>query len=146
MPVTEVRAIRQSYFATMGIPLLRGRDFTAQDGASGQSVFIVNQSLAAKYFAGEDPVGRRITVDMGAHPLPGEIVGITADVRDQKLGAASTATVFYPHAALPIGYMSFVVRTDSDPQGIARAIPQVVHSLDPNQPVVDIRTMDQVLL
>jgi putative ABC transport system permease protein len=144
-PSTEVRAIQPRYFATMGIPLLRGRDFSWQDNNPDRPVFIINQSLASRYWSNEDPIGQRITVDMGAKPMPGEIVGIAADSRDQKLDGAAAPTVFYAHPGLPIGYMSFVVRTEGDPAAVARAIPQIVHGLDPNQPVVDIRTMDQVL-
>jgi MacB-like protein len=54
----------------MGIPLLRGRDFTAQDNSPNRPVFIINQSLASKYWPNEDPIGQRITVDMGANPAP----------------------------------------------------------------------------
>ena len=130
----------------MGIPLLRGRDFTAQEGTDNRPVFILNQFLAAKYWPNEDPIGHRITVDMGSDPEPGEIVGIVADTRDQKLDGGAAPTVFYPHAALPIGYMSFVIRTVADPASIARAIPQVIHSIDPQQPIAEIRTMEQVLV
>jgi putative ABC transport system permease protein len=123
VPITDVRAIQPRFFRTMGIPLLRGRDFTPQDGGGNRPLFIINQSLAAKYWPNEDPIGQRITVNMGNDPKPGEIVGIT---RDQKLNGGATPTVFYPHPALPIGYMSFVARTDSDPASLSRAIPQVI--------------------
>jgi len=145
-PTTEVRAIRPNYFRTMGIPLLRGRDFTDRDADPDRPVFVINESLAVKYWPGEDPIGQRITVDMGAKPMPGEIVGIAASVKDQTLDGASAPCVFYPHPALPIGYMSFVVRTSGAPAALAKAIPQIVHSIDPHQPVVDIQTMDQMLL
>jgi ABC-type antimicrobial peptide transport system permease subunit len=82
---------------------------------------------------------------MREKPAPGEIVGIVADVKDHRLDGNITPSVFYPHPALPIGYMSFVVRTASAPQYLAGAIAHVVHSLDSHQPVADIRTMDQVL-
>jgi putative ABC transport system permease protein len=141
-----VRAIQPRFFATMGVPLLRGRDFGAQDNSPDRPVFIINQSLAAKYWPNEDPIGQRITVDMGTNPAPGEIVGIAADARDQRLDGETAPTVFYAHPGLPLGYMSLVVRTAGDPAPIARAIPQVVHSLDPNQPVADVRMMDEVLL
>ncbi|SPF55929.1 conserved membrane hypothetical protein [Candidatus Sulfopaludibacter sp. SbA4] len=130
----------------MGIPLLRGRDFTDRDADPDRPVFVINESLAVKYWPGEDPIGQRITVDMGAKPMPGEIVGIAASVKDQTLDGASAPCVFYPHPALPIGYMSFVVRTSGAPAALAKAIPQIVHSIDPHQPVVDIQTMDQMLL
>jgi putative ABC transport system permease protein len=145
MPVTDVRAVRPKYFQTMGIPLLRGRDFTDADGSTDHPLFIINQSMAARYWPDEDPIGRRITVDMGAHAAPGEIVGIVADTRDQKLEGQTGPTVFYPHPALPIGYMSVVVRTSGDPNALRGAIVQAAHSIDPQQPVVDIQSLDQML-
>ncbi len=145
-PVTEVRAIQPGYFRTMGIPLLRGRDFTDRDGSADHPVFIINQSLAAQYWPNEDPIGQRITVAMTSKPMPGEIVGIAADVKDQALDGKTAPSVFYAHPGLPIGYMTLVVRTSGDPAALGTAVQRVVHSLDPNQPVADMQTMDQMLL
>ena len=144
-PVTEVRAIQPAYFRTMGIPLLRGRDFTDHDNDPDHPVFIINQSLAAKYWPDENPIGQRITVSMTNKPMPGEIVGIAADVKDQALDGKTAPSVFYAHPGLPIGYMTLVVRTSGDPAALGTAIQGVVHSLDHNQPVADIQTMDQML-
>ncbi len=144
-PVTEVRTILPHYFRTMGIALLRGRDFTGGEADPAHPVFIVNQSLAAKYWPNQDPIGQRITVDMTDKPVPGEIVGIVADVKDTTLDGGSSPCVFYPLTALPSGYMSFVVRTVGDPAALARAVVQVVHSVDRHQPVVDIQTLDQMM-
>ncbi len=145
-PLTQVRVIRPNYFRTMGIPLIRGRDLTENDGDPSHPIFIINESLARKYWHNEDPIGQRITVDMTAKPMPGEVVGIAADVKDQRLNGETAPSVFYAHPSLPIGYMSFVVRTTGDPATLGRAITQIAHSVDPNQPVVDIQTMDQMLL
>src|SRR5262249_23686871 len=108
--------------------------------------FIINQLLATRYWPYQDPLGQRILVDMTARPMPGVIVGITADVKDQMLDGKPAPTVFYAHPTLPIGYMSFVIRTSQDPTALASAIMRVVHSIDPNQPVADVQTMDHMLL
>ena len=121
-PVTEVRAIQPGYFRTMGIPLLRGRDFTDRDGSADHPVFIINQSLAAQYWPNEDPIGQRITVAMTSKPMPGEIVGIAADVKDQALDGKTAPSVFYAHPGLPIGYMTLVVRTSGDPAALGTAV------------------------
>ncbi|HEY1337540.1 MAG TPA: ABC transporter permease, partial [Bryobacteraceae bacterium] len=145
-PFTEVRSVLPGYFRTMGIPLLRGRDFTERDGSPEHPVLIVNQTLAKKHWPNDDPIGKRITVYIGREPAPGVIVGIVADTRDKTLDGGGAPTVYYPHPGLPISLMSFVVRTSGDPAALGKAVTQVVHSLDPNQPVSDIQTMDQMLV
>ncbi len=144
-PVTEVRSIEPGYFRTMGIPLLRGRDFTVRDGSPEHPVFIINRSLAAKYWPGEDPLGQRIVVEMTRNRVYGEIVGIAADVKDHALDGHTEPSVFYAYPGLPIGLMTLVVRTAGEPAPLGTAIQEIVHSLDCNQPVTAIQTMDEML-
>ncbi len=143
-PVTDVRTVLPNYFRTMGIPLLRGRDFTERDTAEAPRPFVINQALAQKYWQNEDPIGKRIAVHMGDAVL-GEIVGIVADIKDQTLDGQILPTVFYPHSHLTYSGMTLVVRATGDVSGLARSVTGVVRSLDPNQPVADIRTMNEVL-
>jgi putative ABC transport system permease protein len=144
-PMTEVRSIEPGYFRTMGIPLLRGRDFTDRDGSPEHPVFIINRSLAEKYWPTEDPIGQRISVEMTRNRVFGEIVGIAADVKDQALDGHTEPSVFYAYPGLPIGLMALVVRTSGDPAALGAAVRDIVHSLDRNQPVAEIQTMDQML-
>jgi len=143
-PVTDVRTIHPNYFRTMGIPLLRGRDFTERDTAEAPRTFVINQALTRKYWPNEDPIGQRIAVFMGDQVF-GEIVGIVADIKDQTLDANVLPTVFYAHPHLTYGSMTLVVRATGDPAALAKAVTGVVRSLDPNQPVADIRAMEEVL-
>src|SRR5436309_6525189 len=97
-PVTDVRVVHPNYFRTMGTPLLKGRDFDRRDTPDSPRVFVINQALARKYWPDEDPIGKKISVAMDDENPYGEIIGIVADVKDQKLDADVLPTVFYPHA------------------------------------------------
>ena len=144
-PVTDVRVVHPNYFRTMGTPLLKGRDFDRRDTPDSPRVFVINQALARKYWPDEDPIGKKISVAMDDENPYGEIIGIVADVKDQKLDADVLPTVFYPHAHLQMPIMSLVVRIAGDPAPVAQALTQVIRSLDPNQPVADVRLMEEVI-
>ncbi len=143
-PVTDVRTVHPNYFRTMGIPLLRGRDFSERDTAEAPRVFVINQTLARKHWPNEDPLGKRIAVRMGDDSL-GEIVGIAGDIKDQTLEADVLPTVFYSHSHLTYAFMNLVVRSTGNPTAQAKAVTDVVRSLDPNQPVAEVRAMDAVI-
>ena len=144
-PVTDVRVVHPNYFRTMGTPLLKGRDFDRRDTPDSPRVFVINQALARKYWPDEDPIGKKISVAMDDENPYGEIIGIVADVKDQKLDADVLPTVFYPHAHLQMSIMSVVVRIAGDPAPVAQALTQVIRSLDPNQPVAEVRLMEEVI-
>ena len=144
-PVTQVRSVRPAYFRTLGIPFLKGRDFNEGEGTPDRPALIVNNALARQQFPDENPVGRVMTVVMGRRPMPGVIVGVVADTRDKQLDGESLPTVYYSQSSLPIGYMSLVVRTTGDPASLGRAVLQIVHAIDPNQPVMDVQPLDEML-
>jgi putative ABC transport system permease protein len=75
-PTTDVRVITPNFFSTMGMPLLKGRIFDDQDVAAGRRVLVINDAFAKKYFPGEDPVGKRVTISWDRPPLPDEIIGV----------------------------------------------------------------------
>ena len=144
-PGTNVRVADASYFATMGIPLLRGRNFTDFEDAEARHVIIVSESLARRYFPGEDPLGKRITVPMSEKPVPTEIVGIVGDVRYDSLTDEAEPTVYFPHPELTYEFMTLVIRTTGDPAEMAPAVRRELSAIDPDQPVSDVRTMNQVM-
>jgi len=144
-PSTNVRVSDAGYFTTMQIPLLRGRTFTDQEMNEVKSVIVINEAMARKHFAGEDPIGKRITVPMSDKPVPTEIIGIVGDVRYDSLVDAPEPTVYFPHPDLTYAFMTFVVRTTGDPLEIAPAVRRELAALDPEQPVSDLRSMNQVM-
>ena len=144
-PKTNVRVSDPGYFSAMGIPLLRGRNFTDQEAVEAKHVVLISKSLAERYFPGEDPLGKRITVPMSEKPVPTEVIGMVGDVRYDSLTDQAEPTVYLPHPELTYGFMTLVIRTDGDPAAMAPAVRGELMAMDPDQPVSDVRTMDQVM-
>ena len=145
-PSTNVRVADAGYFGAINIPLLRGRNFTNYEDAEPHNVVLVSESFAQKYFPGEDPIGKRVAVEMfdGKPPMT-EIVGVVGDVRYDSLTNAAEPTVYFPEPVLTYSSMTFAVHTDGDPTQLTPAVRREISSLDPDQPVSDVRTMKQVM-
>ena len=144
-PSTDVRVADAGYFQTMGIPLLRGRNFSDSEQREPKHVILINEALARKHFAGEDPIGQRLDVAMFDKPQPAEIIGVVGNVRYDSLIDESPPAVYFPHPDLTYAFMTLVVRTEGEPTSIAPAVQREIRALDPNQPVSDVRTMNQVM-
>src|SRR6185295_16210391 len=139
------RVVDSEYFATMGIPLLRGRNFTDAELREPRQKLLINEALARSYFASEDPIGQRLDVAMFEKPTPAEIIGVVGNVRYDSLVDESPPAVYFPHPDLTYSFMTLVIRTDGEPTAIAPAVQREIRALDPNQPVSDVRTMNQVM-
>jgi len=144
-PGTDVRVCDAGYFATMGIPLLRGRNFSDMELKQARHVILINEAMARKHFPNEDPIGQRLDVSMFDEPTPAEIIGVVGNVRYDSLIDESPPAVYFPHPDLTYGFMTLVIRTDGEPTAIAPAVQREIRALDPNQPVSDVRTMNQVM-
>ncbi len=145
-PIALVRAVSPSYFHTMGIRLEAGRQFTAADTAQSPMVVIVNRTLARRFWpgtaAGNQALGSRLLL---ANGRVGEIVGVVADVKQDRIEGEDWPVIYSPYAQLPHGTMSMVVRTAVPPLSMAAAIERAVHQLDPEQPVSDIRPLEAIV-
>ena len=141
-PSTDVRVADENYFRTLNIPVLRGRTFTAQEATADRRTIIISETLARKYFPGENPLGKRITVPMSDKPEPHEIIGVVGDVKYDKLNAESYPMVYWTHPQLPYSVMSLVVRTDGAPLALAESARREIQAIDKDQPVADLRTME----
>jgi putative ABC transport system permease protein len=142
-PVCDVRVAQPGYFETMRIPLRRGRLLEEADNRrDAPRKFVVNEAMARLHFRDRDPVGARLVVQMG-DDVPGEIVGVVGDARYAALDGIVRPMVYYPHAHLPFPVMTLVVRTHKEPTALAAAVVGAVRSLDPRQPVSDVRTMNE---
>jgi putative ABC transport system permease protein len=145
-PATQVRPIMPGYFRTMGIALRAGRDFTDADHDGAPAVAIVSEGVVRQLYPDEDPLGKRLQVAArGPKGQQVEIVGVVADVRLGSLDVETPAAVFLPNAQLSMGMMTFVVRTAVPPLTLSNSITEVVRKLDPEVPVADVRTMEQVV-
>jgi predicted permease len=153
-----MNSISPNYFATLGMPILAGRDFTLQDtgevlhnkGVGGRddfyvpSMIIINEKFAKKYFAGRDPVGRHI--GMGLDPgtkLDMQIIGVVKDIKYTNLRDEIPEQAFQPYLADRFaGGMTLYARTSLDPNQLFSALREKVRELDPNIPIYGMRTMD----
>ena len=142
---SHLRTVSTNYFGVMGVPLLKGRDFDERDRADAPPVVIINQTLAARVFRGEDPLGRRVTFKFTAGQPPFEIVGVVGDEKITSLDARTTPVIYFPVAQGPGSRMSLVARTNAEPSAVAGAVRGLVRELDPEVPVYGVRTMEQVI-
>jgi putative ABC transport system permease protein len=153
-PAADWQAATPGYFEAMGIALRRGRTLTAEDRLPGRPVVVINETAARRYWAGEDPIGARIRLGGGADSLPREIVGVVADVKSKALDQETRAEMYLPHAQFPSTVpdsagaapraMTIVLRTTGDPASLASAVRAVVSRMDPELPVSQVRTLDEV--
>lgn len=140
------RAVSAGYFATMHVPVVRGRDFGAQDTPSSPPAVLINQSLAEQYFRGEDPIGQRVTFDKNPDSTSTwyTIVGIVGDERQTSLGDETKIQFTTDFAQKPAGGMYVVIHTSGNPSALGAAVRRAVHEMDPNLAIASMRTMDEV--
>jgi predicted permease len=143
---------RPGYFETLGIPIMRGRAFTEQDDMHAMTVGIISEAMAARFFPGEDPIGRRVRIS-GVTTAEGwmTIVGIARDIRDEGLDTQPRPTYYIVQSQVPNmgdgSYLSMSVfaRVDGSVENAAAAIRSIVRDLDPSLPVFDIQSLDVII-
>jgi putative ABC transport system permease protein len=145
-PVADVRPVTPGFFQTMGIPRVTGRDFTSADRGQSTLVAVVNETLVARYLGGESPLGMRLNVFIGPPDRRVyEIVGVVGDIKLASLDGEVRPTVYIPHAQFPIQLMTFVARTQGNPELLVPGVSAAVHGIDPELPLADVRTMEAVV-
>ena len=145
-PEEQLRIVTDGYFQTMRIPVVKGREFTDRDRLSAPRVAVVNEALARKHWPGETPVGRRVTFSRD-EPHWYEIVGVVANIKHRGLDAADQPELYVPYrqplfSNWTVRPMQVVVRTAGDPMIAASSVRQDVARIDAEQPISDVRTMD----
>ncbi|HEV2837664.1 MAG TPA: ABC transporter permease [Pyrinomonadaceae bacterium] len=142
--IGRYRVCTPGYFNTMRIPILKGRAFTDQDKPGAPPVVIVNETLARKHWPGQDAIGKRIRFEGPIDKAPWmEIVGVIKDVK-HELTVEVKPEYYLPHAQDSWRSMVLVARTNADPASFAGSIRQDVWAIDKDQPVFDVRTMQEV--
>jgi putative ABC transport system permease protein len=142
------------YLSTMGVSLKEGRNFTPADGPDSQSVALVNEALARRYWPNEDPIGRQIRLVFPAtlsfwQPIPQQgwltIVGVVGDIRDWAWDEPQSGQLYLPEAQNPSRLMSLVVRSRVERAQLTAAVRHAVETVDPDQPITDVKTMEDYL-
>ena len=145
-PTTDVRPVTPAFFRTMGMPHRAGRDIAASDRSDAPRVAVISETLAQRYFAGENPIGKRISVAIGPPGgAPWEIIGVVGDIKMASLEGEVRPAVYVPHTQLTLGLMTLVVRTEQDPQSLVSTVRGAVREIDPELPLADVMTMEEVV-
>ena len=139
------RVATPGYFRTVGIPLLAGRAFDGSDRADASGVALVNQTFARRVFPGESPLGRRINTGFEGKDEWVTIVGVIGDVKHHGLAVPPEPEMYRPFAQNPIGSMTVMLRTSSDPLGVAADARKAVWDLDGDVPVSEVQPLEDVV-
>ena len=144
-PTADVRTVSETYFATLGMRLLRGRGFTRGEAESGTSTaVVVNQALAERYWPGQDAIGKSIIMGSGYGERRRRVVaGVVYDTRQLGLSVAPRPEIFFPSRELT--EMSLVVQTAGDPHRMADIITGAVWAIDPDLPVYDVQGVQEIV-
>ncbi|HXV59828.1 MAG TPA: ABC transporter permease [Vicinamibacteria bacterium] len=140
LPNANFRVVTPGYFRAMGISLLSGRDFAPSDRDDATAVGIVNETMASRLFSGEDPIGRRVHIFSPTGP-EFVIVGVVGDVRQHGLDSEPRPEMYRPLEQWPLGRMLMILKTDGDPEALAAAAREVVRSVDPDLPIVQLGSL-----
>ncbi len=144
-PGAAFRVVFPGYFATMRIPLLRGRDFTTRDDARAPRVTVINETMARRFWSGEDPVGKVIRFG-GQEPFT--IVGVVKDVEQGKWGSVADNEFYFTQPQNPEdiqSYITVVARTTGNPLALAESVRSSIWTLDRDLPITDLASMQQVV-
>jgi putative ABC transport system permease protein len=132
------------YFRAMGIRLVRGRVFTAQDDAKAPRVCLINETLARQFFPNEDPIGKRMHITNGPETWR-EIVGIVGDIKQYGVDQTTTAQGYEPFAQVPFSSLNVVIRTKGSAAALLGALRPAVYAVDKDQPVGAIRPLEEIV-
>jgi predicted permease len=132
---TDFTDVTPGFFATMGIPLRRGRGFTSSDRDGAPAVAIVNQTMARRYWPGEDPIGKRVNYGSFTNGTPTEIVGVVADAKYRTLGEDPLPMIYLPLAQQPGHRLTLLVRTVPGGPSLTKALRDALREVDPELPV-----------
>ena len=145
-PSAEILTVSPEYFGTMGIRLLAGRTFTPQDTPGHPTALVINQTMAQRFWPGESALGKRVVMKDWGPPLPGQIVGVVSDVKQDSLETDTQPAIYYSFAQFSPGTLTtyLIARSTPDPLSLAAAIRDQIWSVDRDQPV-SVVPMDQIV-
>ncbi|HEX8118592.1 MAG TPA: FtsX-like permease family protein, partial [Pyrinomonadaceae bacterium] len=136
-------AIDPNYLSTVGLPLVRGRNFTYADGPDTPPVILVNRTLAEKLWPGEDPLGKQL--ELPDVKLTASVVGVVGDAKQYDIAEQQRPQIYTAYAQNPHIFATLVVRSRVEPLSLAETVKKAVWSVDPEQPVWRVRTLERAL-
>ncbi|HXR99235.1 MAG TPA: ABC transporter permease [Pyrinomonadaceae bacterium] len=142
---TGVCVTDANYFDAMQIPLKLGRLYTEQEATEMRHVVVVNETFVKKNLGGQNPLGRQVTIYMKDDNVPSEIIGVVADHKHLGLDIPVEPVAYWPHPELVYPGMTLMLRTRGDANAVASAARNVIHTLDPQQPIGEVSTMETLL-
>ena len=141
--MSNERFVSPGYFPALGVPLVNGRYFDERDVKGAAETVIVNENLARRFWPNEDPLGKRL--ERGEKEPWRTVVGVVRDTKEFSVDDEPPISIYHPAGQFPIGSMFVVVRTSADPGSMREAITKEIHSIDPEVPAFEFKTMDQRL-
>jgi putative ABC transport system permease protein len=147
-PIVMVRAVTPGYFQAMRIPIKQGRRFNEYDSRGRTGVAIINETLGQRYWADENPIGQRITLNLNIdddEPTNWEIVGVMGDVKHTSIDSAPHPEVWIPHDQQAWRGLTLAIRTTTNPTSLATAIRNAVLSVNRDQPISSIQPMEKLV-
>lgn len=141
-PRTDMQVATAGIFETLGIPLLSGRIFADTEHSDSIDVVVISRSLARHYWGDRDPVGKRITFDRGKTWTT--VVGMVGDLRHEGLDRDVTKVIYVPYFQVPQIQTNLLLRTAGDPMQLQRPVSRAVYSIDPEQPLGTVQTLDEL--
>jgi predicted permease len=141
-PQVDYEVAGTDYFRLLGVPVLSGRVFLDSDGVKAPAVAVVNERLARHYWPNQNAVGHRISIDSGKSWWT--VVGVVSNVRQYELEKESADTAYFPMDQTDLTNAHLLVRTRFDPMRVANQVTGVIQTVDPEQPVTDVHTLDQL--
>jgi predicted permease len=141
-PESGTIIVTPGYFTALGIPILRGRDFTQADLDTSAPVLIANQTLARRLWPGQDPIGRFVWLGPKAKY---QIIGVAGDVRHEGLREKPGAAIYGPISHFPRSTLKIFVRTAGDPRSLAAPVRATIRAIDPDQPISEIAPLPEIV-
>ncbi|MBL9173876.1 MAG: ABC transporter permease [Verrucomicrobiales bacterium] len=138
-----IRSVSEDYFESLRIPLLRGRGFRSSDSPESEQVVVIDRVLSDRYFPGRDPIGQKLRLGGAASGAQRTIVGVVAPVKHRGLDDATPKeTIYFPYRQRPVESFTLVLRAARAPKDLIPAVRRTLRSLDPEQPVYDVQTLE----
>lgn len=142
-PFVDIEAVSPQWFQTLRVPLRAGRTFTDADNAQAPKVVLVNETFARQYWPNQNPIGKHVVV--GRWPTPAEVIGEAADIKNKGLDQPTQPQLYLAFPQLPWGDMNLLIRTAVVPQSVISAVRAQIASVDSDQPVTNLQTVDELM-